>query len=219
MKTTANSPSFDDLRKDFTNVACLQFYDLSEGKIVVESSLPGEEIEHLLQKKFKDVKLIGFSSKYNSASCAVAIIGGKGTTGIIRLLDNHSDFQVEGTVIGLTKGTYTVSINEYGDISNGCSSTGNVLLKNNKKLGLLGKIQSNGLHDTQFALNSQDLCVTDCIGRSLVIQDEKSKIACGIIGRSSGINQNDKKICSCDGTIIWDEQSFGPYAVTPGVNK
>lgn len=31
-------------------------------------------------------------------------------------------------------------------------------------------------------------------------------LACGIIARSSGLFQNTKKICACDGLTIWDER-------------
>lgn len=32
------------------------------------------------------------------------------------------------------------------------------------------------------------------------------RLACGIIARSSGLFQNTKKICACDGLTIWDER-------------
>ena len=218
LKISSNPPSFSDLKEDFANIAHVKLYDISEGKIILESSYTGEEIENVLQKNFSDVKLVGLNSNTHSQSSAVAIIGGNGASGVIRLLGNEEEIKIEGTVRGLDKGIYTVSINEYGDISDGCSSTGDPLYKNSQPLGLLGKIESDGCLDTQFVLKSR-LCLAECTGRSLVVQCEKSKIACGIIGRSSGIDQNSKKICSCDGTVIWDDQNLGPFAVTPGVHR
>lgn len=32
------------------------------------------------------------------------------------------------------------------------------------------------------------------------------RLACGIIARSSGLLQNTKKICACDGLTIWEER-------------
>ncbi|XP_011312132.1 superoxide dismutase 1 copper chaperone isoform X2 [Fopius arisanus] len=32
------------------------------------------------------------------------------------------------------------------------------------------------------------------------------KLACGIIARSSGVFENTKRICACDGTTLWDER-------------
>ncbi|XP_011310819.1 copper chaperone for superoxide dismutase-like isoform X1 [Fopius arisanus] len=32
------------------------------------------------------------------------------------------------------------------------------------------------------------------------------KLACGIIARSSGVFENTKRICACDGTTQWDER-------------
>jgi len=32
------------------------------------------------------------------------------------------------------------------------------------------------------------------------------RIACGIIARSSGLFENDKKICACDGVTLWEER-------------
>lgn len=32
------------------------------------------------------------------------------------------------------------------------------------------------------------------------------RIACGIIARSAGLFENDKKICACDGVTLWEER-------------
>lgn len=54
--------------------------------------------------------------------------------------------------------------------------------------------------------------IEDLIGRSVLISskshnESENRLACGIIARSSGILQNYKKICACDGTLIWGEKS------------
>jgi copper chaperone for superoxide dismutase len=88
----------------------------------------------------------------------------------------------------------------------------------------------------QFHFSSRTLQVWELIGRSLVIHEELSlpgkrsvgsylrpntfssffsRVACGIIARSSGLFQNDKKICACDGIVLWDERDH-PVA---GINR
>lgn len=51
--------------------------------------------------------------------------------------------------------------------------------------------------------------MSEVIGRSLVlsklVDDVTKKISCGIIARSSGLFENPKTICACDGISIWDE--------------
>lgn len=32
------------------------------------------------------------------------------------------------------------------------------------------------------------------------------RLACGIIARSAGLFQNSKRICACDGVVVWDER-------------
>lgn len=33
------------------------------------------------------------------------------------------------------------------------------------------------------------------------------RLACGIIARSSGLFENAKRLCECDGVSIWDERN------------
>ncbi|CAH0698328.1 unnamed protein product [Spodoptera exigua] len=66
--------------------------------------------------------------------------------------------------------------------------------------------------------------VWDIIGRSVAVTERKddlgrgsspsskidgdsgTPIACGIIARSAGVFQNPKRICACDGVVVWDEK-------------
>lgn len=57
----------------------------------------------------------------------------------------------------------------------------------------------------------QKLRVTDLIGRSVVLYRTEDKSEAGIeaavIARSAGVGENYKKLCTCDGTIIWESSS------------
>ena len=211
------APSYESLKEMVANQAKIKSYDPNSGHVTFETSQSANAVEALLHERFSQVKLIGQSSQIFSQAAGVAIIGGSKARGIVRLIEDESGLHVEGTVSGLQKGSYSVSINEFGDISNACHSTGNPITKSSDATpcGLLGKIDSDGSNDTKFALNSGRLSIIECIGRSLVLQNNITKIACGIVGRSSGVSENNKRVCACDGRVIWEEQSFGPYAVAP----
>eukprot|EP00116_Pleurobrachia_bachei_P001954 sb/3462216/ len=150
---------------------------------------------------------------------AVAIVGGIGTKGVIRLVQDEDSVCVDGTVSGLELGQFQVSVNEFGDISNACLSTGPILSSADKvDQGILGVIEADGsAGETRFFSESQNLDISDCIGRSLVLQsvDGSKKVACGIIGRSPGVAQNSKRICACDGKVIWEEQHKRDMTATP----
>lgn len=75
--------------------------------------------------------------------------------------------------------------------------------------GDLGTIQVENDGRSKFRLENDVLKLSDIIGRSLVISemnnDVPNRISCGIIARSSGLFENPKTICLCDGITIWDE--------------
>ena len=215
--TSNDVPSIECLNELISDKANIKSYDPISGRLIFETLQTASVVEELLKKRYSNVKLIGQSSESLSQAAGVAIIGGSNAKGIVRLLEDKNGLNIEGIVSGLQKGSYSVSINEYGDISNACLSTGNPVTKGSEEIpsGILGKVESDGSIDTKFFLNSGRLSIMECIGRSLVVQNENKKIACGIVGRSSGVSENNKKICACDGTVIWEEQIFGPYAVAP----
>ncbi|KAL5256575.1 hypothetical protein ACHWQZ_G011726 [Mnemiopsis leidyi] len=215
--TSCEAPSIESLNELLLGKGNIKSYDHLNGLVIFETLQTASTVESILKKRFSKVKLVGQSSESLIQAAGVAIIGGNKAKGIVRLLEDENGLNIEGTVSGLEKGSYSVSINEYGDISNACLSTGNPVSKASEETpcGILGQVESDGSIDTKFSLNSGRLSIMECIGRSLVLQNETKKIACGIVGRSPGVSENNKKICACDGTVIWEEQAFGPYAVAP----
>ena len=210
-----------DVQKHLKGIASVKSFNASSGSLLVETTSDISKVESILKDKFAQTKMIGqSSSSVKSGAAGVAIIGGsKGVRGVVRLLQDGTVLTAEGTVEGLSEGQYQVSINEYGDISNSCLSTGDPLkIQNGDKVysGIFGNIYNDGSSETKFVLKSDYVKIANCVGRSLVVQSlQKNKVACGIVGRSAGIFENQKQLCACDGKVIWEEQVFGPEAVAP----
>lgn len=55
---------------------------------------------------------------------------------------------------------------------------------------------------------SNELSVSELIGRGVCVIDERGEKACGIVARSAGIFQNYKRICLCSGKVLWDERDL-----------
>ena len=106
------------------------------------------------------------------------------------------------------KTNYRLSVNEYGDISEGARSTGDSVFD-------IGEFKTDEEGKVTFIKDVESLKVHECIGRSLVVSivskqlevtNEDDRI-CGIIARSAGLFENVKKVCSCSGNTLWEEIS------------
>lgn len=82
-----------------------------------------------------------------------------------------------------------------GNVVDGCNNLGDEYTKKT--------LTSNSEGQLEIKLYEQ-LKIEDLIGRSVMIANSTNRLSCGIIARSSGVLQNFKKICACDGTKIWD---------------
>ncbi|XP_015609326.1 copper chaperone for superoxide dismutase [Cephus cinctus] len=156
--------------------------------------------------------------------------------GVVRFIQIPECCIIDGTIDGLTPGAHGMHIHECGDISKGCESLGEHFNPYNtlhggpddepskRHVGDLGNIEADNTGRATFRITDNILKVQDIIGRSLVItegQDDLgkgnnvaskvdgnsgSRLACGIVARSSGIFENRKQICACDGLTLWDER-------------
>ncbi|XP_033331179.1 copper chaperone for superoxide dismutase isoform X2 [Megalopta genalis] len=156
--------------------------------------------------------------------------------GVIRFAQIPDGCIIDGTVDGLKPGEHGIHIHECGDISNGCDSIGEHFNPNNtvhggpeddvhkRHIGDLGNITANEVGRATFRKLDTLIKIPDIIGRSLVITENPddlgkgsvpdskingnsgNRLACGVIARSSGLFQNAKKICACDGLTLWDER-------------
>ncbi|KAJ8705002.1 hypothetical protein PYW08_012322 [Mythimna loreyi] len=142
----------------------------------------------------------------------------------------------DGSIDGLTAGSHGVHVHDTGDLSQGCKSIGDHYNpcgaphggpsdpKGSRHAGDLGNIVADENGRATFRIVDNVLKVWDIIGRSVAVTegrddlgrgysptskidgDSGTPVACGIIARSAGIFQNPKRICACDGVVVWDEK-------------
>ena len=74
--------------------------------------------------------------------------------------------------------------------------------------GDLGLLFADASGKAEYSAFKEMLTVADLPGRSVVVYDNERKyevgIAAAVIARSAGIGENYKKLCTCDGTVIWE---------------
>ncbi|KAK3738856.1 hypothetical protein QZH41_015063, partial [Actinostola sp. cb2023] len=219
--------------------------DLGEESVVVDTVLASGKIQEILETTGLKTILRGHGSGGDSQpahlGAAVAIINGSnGTKGLARFVQVSKDnCVIDGTIDGLCPGLHGIHIHEFGDLSDGCNSTGdhfNPYSKDhgapqddNRHVGDLGNVSANAGGRATFRMEDNNVKVWDIIGRALVIHEGEddlgrgghqfskttgnsgARVGCGIIARSAGLFQNTKKYCSCDGRILWDD---GPIRAT-----
>ena len=164
------------------------------------------------------------------------LLGAGKTEGVIRFVQVDSDSCViDGTIDGLNPlSEHALAIYECGDISEGCSSVGDHFNPRNMRhgspetnerhVGDLGNITTNNLGRAEFKFSDHLVKVSDIIGRSIAVAEGKDDLgetdhplssvngncgkllSCGIVARSAGLFQNNKRICACDGVTLWDER-------------
>lgn len=75
-------------------------------------------------------------------------------------------------------------------------------------LGDLGTLDADEKGEAFLSGVKQKLRVADLIGRSIVIYGTEDKsdsgVTAAVIARSAGVGENYKKLCTCDGTTIWE---------------
>lgn len=75
-------------------------------------------------------------------------------------------------------------------------------------------------------MSDRKLKVWDTIGRAVVVHanaddlgrtdhpqskttgNAGDRVACGVIARSAGLFQNDKRVCNCTGNTLWEEERY-----------
>ncbi len=192
----------------------------SEQSCLVSTSLPPSEIIHRirsstgLQTILRGISLSESHALQRPSAAAVCIFEyfpgmkpGKwaqfDNRGLCRLVQTRpNSCLVDLSMSHLEPNThYKIDVCEFGDLSNGMTSTGTVLYP-------MGQFKSDTKGNAQF-VNDVDMNIHQVIGRSIVVENVQSGMVregmAGIIARSAGLFENDKKVCSCSGKTLWEE--------------
>ena len=153
--------------------------------------------------------------------------------GVVRFVQvNEETATFEADVLGLEKGKkYKLRVRMYGDTTRGVESCGEVYQNTNENereeeilLGEMCAVQA--MEDGSITASLQlpkKFFVWDIIGRALCIEEvvagneegEGLRVA-AVLARSAGVGENLKKVCQCDGTVIWESS---PDDFTPQISK
>ncbi|ERN19453.1 hypothetical protein AMTR_s00069p00181130 [Amborella trichopoda] len=187
--------------------------DLPNQVVRVLGAIPIKTMLDALEQTGRKARLIGQGNPEDFlVSAAVAEFKGPDIFGVVRLAQVNMELaRIEANFSGLSPGLHAWSINEYGDLTEGPASTGkifNVGRTSEEPIGDLGTLEASKAGEAYFSGVKKMLCVNDLIGRSIVVYGSENKsdtgIAAAVIARSAGVGENYKKICACDGTIIWE---------------
>ncbi|KAL3499455.1 hypothetical protein ACH5RR_038548 [Cinchona calisaya] len=188
--------------------------DLSNQVVRVLGTSPVKTMTEALEQTGRKARLIGQGSPDDFlVSAAVAEFKGPVVFGVVRFAQVNMELaRIEANFSGVSPGKHGWSINEFGDLTRGAASTGKVYNPANSNdkepLGDLGTLEVDEKGDAYFSGAKQNLRVVDLVGRSLVVYETENKsdpgLAAAVIARSAGVGENYKKLCTCDGTTIWE---------------
>jgi copper chaperone for superoxide dismutase len=176
-----------------------------------------KDLTAALAESGRKSRLIGQGVPENFAlSAAVAEFKGPQIHGVVRFAQVSMELlRVEASFSGLPQGSVGWSINEYGDLTRGAASTGRIFngsaetpAADEVLAGDLGVLEVNQEGVAEYIGTREKLQVRDLIGRALVVYGDtdksKSGVSAAVIARSAGVGENYKKLCLCDGTVIWE---------------
>ncbi|CAC5387376.1 CCS [Mytilus coruscus] len=146
--------------------------------LVVLSNLSSTQVNSIIETSGQRGVLMGYgglTGKPNlGAAVALMDVGlDSRLKGVVRFVQvDDSTCVVDGTLDGLLPGKYGVYLHEFGDISAGCNSCGDILGKSlNKPVGEIGEITSTAGR-AEFRVTNNNFKVWDIIGRSCVLHDQ-----------------------------------------------
>ncbi|XP_073966668.1 copper chaperone for superoxide dismutase-like [Choristoneura fumiferana] len=207
--------------------------EFKNGAFVVDTVLPSSVVLDMVSRSSgKRAVLQGFGDTQS----AVAMISSPDSSilGVIRLQQQGAALAADGSVDGLPPGKHGLHLREAGDLSQGCAGLGGHYNpagaphgapdSEHRHAGDLGNIEADERGRATFRIVGHGVTIAEIIGRSIAITeraddlgrgsspaskidgDSGPPIACGIIARSAGVFENPKRICACDGVVVWDER-------------
>ena len=149
-------------------------------------------------------------------------------TGVVRFVAvNEDTCVVEGALEGLVPGAaYAVTVRQFGDTTHGVATTGGVYTAVDasadvdaaadadidvaRAAGDLGEVtaDADGRATVPSRVVDSRVKVWDVIGRSLAVVRANGPCeedgAAAVLARSAGVGENLKRVCHCDGTVIFE---------------
>ncbi|XP_024986124.1 copper chaperone for superoxide dismutase, chloroplastic/cytosolic isoform X2 [Cynara cardunculus var. scolymus] len=190
--------------------------DLSNQVVRIFGSSPVKIMAEALEQTGRKARLIGQGSPGDVfISAAVAEFKGPEIFGVVRLAQVSMELaRIEANFSGLSPGKHAWSINEFGDLTRGAASTGKLFnpikqqLSDEKALGDLGTLDVDEKGEAFFSGVKHNLTIGDLVGRAIAVYESEDRsdtgLAAAVIARSAGVGENYKKLCTCDGTTIWE---------------
>ncbi|XP_062074157.1 copper chaperone for superoxide dismutase, chloroplastic/cytosolic [Humulus lupulus] len=190
--------------------------DLSSQVVRILGSTPVKTMTEALEQTGRKARLIGQGVPEDFlVSAAVAEFKGPEIFGVVRLAQVNMELaRIEANFSGLSPGKHGWSINEFGDLTNGAASTGKVFNPpreegpTDEPVGDLRTLDADEKGEAFYSGVKPKLRVAELIGRSIAIYKTEDRsdsgIAAAVIARSAGVGENYKKLCTCDGTTIWE---------------
>jgi len=111
-----------------------------------------------------------------------------------------------------------VTVREWGDLTRGVESCGGAYGGDAGVVAVVD-VDANGRADMPSTILNSQLKCWDLIGRGVAVHatedagDSTGAVA-SVLARSAGVGANHKKLCQCDGTVIWEAgEDFLPVVV------
>ncbi|CAN4127475.1 unnamed protein product [Withania somnifera] len=181
--------------------------DLDNQVVRILGSSPVKTMTEALEQTGRKARLIGQGVPDDFLiSAAVAEFKGPDIFGVVRLAQVNMELtRIEANFSGLSPGKHAWSINEFGDLTRGAASTGKLY---SPPLGDLGTLEVDEKGEAFYSGAKEKLRVADLIGRAIAVHATEDKsdpgLKAAVIARSAGVGENYKKLCTCDGTTIWE---------------
>ncbi|KAI3792522.1 hypothetical protein L2E82_06404 [Cichorium intybus] len=190
--------------------------DLPNQVVRIFGSSPVKTMSEALEQTGRKARLIGQGSPGDVLiSAAVAEFKGPEIFGVVRLAQVSMELaRIEANFSGLSPNKkHGWSINEFGDLTRGPASTGKIFnptkqLSEDEVLGDLGTLDVDETGEAFYSGVKKNLKIADLIGRAIAVYESEDRsdggVAAAVIARSAGVGENYKKLCTCDGTTIWE---------------